>query len=404
MEARLYYMIKIYKNLKRGLGFLSAALISLNVHSQSPIITDPFVEELSKVDFQFLEGPLWVDSLGLLFSDIPANKIYRWNTATNQRTIFLTPSGNSNGLKVDINGNLLLAQHGNRRVARIINGVETPVASAYKGKLLNSPNDIAVKSSGSIFFTDPNYGLAGRTQEIPFEGVYRVNTKGLVRPIDSTIVKPNGIAFSPDEKKLYVNASIAKIIYSYDVVNDSTFTNKQVFATMTGTGNADGMVVDANGYVYTTGPGGIWVYAPDKSFVRTITVPGQNTNVTIGNRERNALYVTTSNAIHRITNRAPTGLNDLNSAKSSVSPLVQNYPNPVSNSTNIPLNLNTAGFVNLEVLNAQGHSVATITSQNLSAGSHIFNWESGSNPDGSYLIKLTFNNKVYSKYMILSRK
>jgi len=146
---------KKYRYFVTGLVCLLSAL---TLYSQSPVPQDAELEKIAE-GFQFVEGPVWIDGVGLLFSDIPANTVYKW-TADGGAVSYLSPSGNSNGLALDIQGRLLLAQHGNRRIARIEeNGTETALATHYNGKRLNSPNDIAVKSDGSIFFTDPPFGL-----------------------------------------------------------------------------------------------------------------------------------------------------------------------------------------------------------------------------------------------------
>jgi gluconolactonase len=160
----------------------------------------PLSGQVQKVadGFLFVEGPVWKDGVGLLFSDINGNTIYRWSQDSGV-VAYVKPSGNSNGLALDLQGRLLAAQHGNRRVVRIeITGSQTPLASLYQGKRLNSPNDLTVKSDGSIWFTDPPYGISQIQEELGFYGIYRISTSGEVQLLDKSLRRPNGIALSPD--------------------------------------------------------------------------------------------------------------------------------------------------------------------------------------------------------------
>ena len=163
---------------------LFASMVSFAV-AQSPVPPSAKLERIAS-GFQFVEGPVWNDSLGLLFSDIPANTVYRWTPDSGAR-VYLRPSSNSNGLTFDLQGRLLLAQTGTRRVARLEpNGTQTSLASTYLGKKLNSPNDLVVKSDGSIFFTDPPFNIpAGQAQELSFSGVFRISPSGNLQLLDS---------------------------------------------------------------------------------------------------------------------------------------------------------------------------------------------------------------------------
>jgi sugar lactone lactonase YvrE len=261
----------------------------------------PQVEKLAG-GFRFLEGPLWVENIGLLYSDIPGNKIYRWSEEDGVE-IFLEPSGNSNGMALDHDGRLLIAQTGFRRVARLEDdGSFTTLADSYNDMKLNSPNDIAVQSDGSILFTDPPFNIpAGESQELPFSGVFRITPEGTLQLIDDILSRPNGICFSPDESRLYVNDSIERVIYVWDVLNGSTFTNKRVFAIVEPVGYLDGMKVDYDGNLYAAGPIGVWVFSPDGDLLETIPVPGQTTNLNWGDVHRKLLYVTSGDGIYRIS-------------------------------------------------------------------------------------------------------
>ncbi|HEX9653661.1 MAG TPA: SMP-30/gluconolactonase/LRE family protein, partial [bacterium] len=246
------------------------------------------------------EGPVWSDELGLLFSDIPANTVYRW-TPDSGVSVYLHPSGNSNGLTFDSQNRLLLAQHGNRRLARRDSlGNEISLAAHYNGKRLNSPNDIAIKSDGAIFFTDPPYGISPNQEELGFYGIYRLSPSGSLQLLDASLQRPNGIVFSPDEAILYVCDSDARDIYIWDVVGDSLLANKRLFAHMDPEGNADGMKVDAAGHLFATGPVGVWVYSPDGTMLNVIPVPGQTSNCGWGDADRKTLYVTSGSGVYRI--------------------------------------------------------------------------------------------------------
>jgi len=194
---------------------------SVGATAQSPVPSGAVAEKLAS-GFVFVEGPVWHDSVGLLFSDMTGNKVIRW-TETTGAVEFLNPSNNANGLAYDSTGRLLLAQTGLRRIARRgSDGGMSPLATLYGGKKLNSPNDIVVKSDGAIFFTDPPFNIpSGQHQELSFSGVYRISPSGGLQLLDSTLALPNGICFSPDESKLYVDESQQRIIYVWDVVHDS---------------------------------------------------------------------------------------------------------------------------------------------------------------------------------------
>jgi len=246
----------------------------------------PVFGQLERVvgGFQFVEGPVWMDGQ-LLFSDIPANKIYSWNE-TDGLGIFLNSSGNSNGLALDLDGNLLLAQHGKRRIAKLEpDGTETALATHYDGKRLNSPNDMAVKSDGSIFFTDPPYGVSSANEELGYYGIYRISPDGEVYLLDKSLHRPNGITFSVDEKLLYVTNAEARNIYVWDVIADTTIENRRLFAHLEPDGYTDGLKVDSLNRIFVTGPIGVRVYAADGTVLDTIAVPGQTSNCNWGDED-----------------------------------------------------------------------------------------------------------------------
>ncbi len=226
--------------------------------SQSPI---PPGAKLEKIAIGLLqpEGPIWVDSLGLLFSDIQGNTIYQWSPTNSALKTFIKQSENSIGLSLDLLGRLILTQMGLRRVSRRdTDGTISPLVSTFNGKRFNSPNDVVVKSDSSIYFTDPDFNIpAGQSAEIKIKGIYRLSPSGSLKVLDSTFDKPNGICFSPDEKKLYVNESPQCKIYGWDVAGDSVFNKKLFYSIPPPTsGYMDGMKTDSAGNVYCTGPDG----------------------------------------------------------------------------------------------------------------------------------------------------
>ena len=318
------------------LDLLSSAPVSAQVQTPAAMLATP--EKIAD-GFQFVEGPVWVDSLGLLFSDINANTVYRWTPATGA-TVYLKPSGNSNGLAFNAQGRLLLAQHGNRRIARLEkDGAQTALATHFNGKKLNSPNDMAVKSDGAIFFTDPPYGISSNQQELAFSGIFRISSSGALSLLDKSLARPNGLAFSPDESLLYVADAEARRIYVWDVVNDSLIANKRQFAFMSPSGYADGMKIDAAGNLFATGPGGVWVFSPNGTLLQKILVPGQTTNCGWGDADRQTLYITSGTALYKV--RSPFA--GINSSRESSLPgelqLLPNFPNPFNAATTVRFSL-----------------------------------------------------------------
>jgi gluconolactonase len=286
--------------------------------------------------FGFLEGPVWVAEQGgyLLFSDIPANVIYKY-TRDGKVSVFLDKSGftgtdasnagfqsnngrlavlllGSNGLTLDPQGRLVIAAMADRAVARIEkDGSRTTLADKYDGKRLNGPNDVVVRSDGAVYFTDMWAGLRGGAtspfRELPFNGVYVVK-EGQLRLLDKDPqgAIPNGIAFSPDEKILYVDGG--RKITRYDVLPDGGVTNARLFVDMTNDptpGAADGIKVDQQGNVYCTGPGGIWIMSPDGRHLGTIRTPEPVTNLTFGDADGKAIYVTHRRNLYRVPVNIP---------------------------------------------------------------------------------------------------
>ena len=287
------------------LALVLMSLTSLDVRAQtSPVPEGAEVEEVV-TGFRFTEGPYWHPEGFLIFSDIPANTIYRWMPDSIEADVYRRPSGNSNGIAADADGRLLLAQHGWRRIARIDSlGRETALATHYEGKRLNSPNDLAVRSDGSIYFTDPPYGVEEEQRELDFSGVYRINPAGdsTVALADSSFIRPNGIVFSPDESVLYVADSQERLVRAFDVAEDGTLSDGRLFVSVADSmrGSADGMKVDEAGNLYTTGAGGVWVVAPDGTVLSRIAVPQSATNLAWGDEDARTLYITAGSSIYRI--------------------------------------------------------------------------------------------------------
>jgi gluconolactonase len=371
--------------------FLMAGFVSF-VAAQSPVPHNATVEMIAS-GFQFVEGPVWKDGVGLLFSDIPANKVYQWAPGAGV-SVFRSPSGNSNGLTFDAQGRLVMTQTGNRRIARIEStGLETVLAATYTGKKLNSPNDVVVKSDGSIFFTDPPFNIpAGQKAELGFSGIYRISPYGSLQLLDASLNEPNGICFSPDETRLYVNNSSERVIYVWDVVNDSTIANKRRFAAMNPVGYADGMKTDASGNVFCSGPLGVWVFSPVGVVLDTIPVPGQTSNCNWGDASRKTLYITSGTAVYRIR-LTTTGVEDNVPREDQLNELRGNYPNPFNPTTTIQYQLASVGHIVLRVYDTRGRLMSTLVDGVNGAGLHSLMWNATGYPSGVYLLQLTLQKE-----------
>jgi gluconolactonase len=268
--------------------------------------------------FVFLEGPVWRNSDSrLYYSDLRGNAIHQWTAAEGVSDVskpFFTGDGaglrgvGPNGIALDAQGRLLACVYGSRSVIRIEkDGKRTTLAERYDGKRLNSPNDLVVGRDGSVYFTDPSFGLEGMDnsplREQTFNGVYRIRPNGQLDLLAREQERPNGLVLSPDESILYVANSGGAMTgwYAYDL-GPAGLTNKRVFFDLKGAqgeGGADGMKVDLAGNVYATGPGGVWVIAPDGKHLGTIRPPEALTNVGWGDDGR-TLYITGRTALYRI--------------------------------------------------------------------------------------------------------
>jgi gluconolactonase len=297
---------------------------------------DPSFHELVSPDaraeiiaegFEWSEGPLWVASENmLLFSDIPNNTVFKW-TEKDGHKIYLKPAGytgstprvgemGSNGLILNKEGKLILCQHGDRRIALMDAPLHAPepkfitIADNYQGKAFDSPNDVVMHPSGDIYFTDPPYGLEkfiqDTTKAAPYQGVYRVRTTGEVELLIDSISRPNGIGFTPDGKTLIVaNSETEKAVwYAYDLGEGDSLTNARIFFdassyAKTAPGAPDGFKIDAKGNMYSTGPGGVWVFNPEGKPLGRLKLPVPSSNCALADDDK-TLYITADMYILRV--------------------------------------------------------------------------------------------------------
>lgn len=320
---------------------LAAAAVAAQAPGQNAVVRlDPALDalisanakaELLKGDyFGATEGPVWADEGYLLFSDMAANVIYKW-TPAGQLSVFLDKSGytgtdvnnvggqytngrlhllliGSNGLTRDREGRLIIAGMTDRNVTRLEkDGTRTVLADRYDGKRLNSPNDLVVKSDGAIYFTETTSGIRGRDEgparELSYHGVYLIKDATLrLLDKDPQGAAPNGIAFSPDEKILYVNGGTK--ITAYEVREDDTVANPRVLIDLGGAngvpGNTDGMKVDRSGNIYVSGPGGVWIISPQGKHLGTIVTPERVANLAFGDADSKTVYMVGGRSLWRI--------------------------------------------------------------------------------------------------------
>jgi len=252
-------------------------------------------------DFKFTEGPVWVAKEGhLLFSDIPANRIYRWSPKEGL-SVWREPTGNTNGNTLDRQGRLISCEHSNRRVTRTeADGRITVLADSFGGKRLNSPNDVVVKSDGTIWFTDPPYGIKPEQIEQPHNYVFRLDPDGKLTPVADDFDRPNGLCFSPDESLLYIADSSARHhVRVFRVTPDNTLAEGRLFATIE-PGAPDGMRVDIAGRLYSTAGDGVHVYAPSGELLGKILVPERPANCAFGDVDKRTLYITARTSLYAI--------------------------------------------------------------------------------------------------------
>jgi gluconolactonase len=279
----------------------------------SAIVADDVAIEQVATGFIFTEGPVWhAGGKFLLFSDMPGDHLRRWSAKDGVST-FRKPCYKSNGLTYDRQGRLLVCEHASSTVTRTeADGRSTTLASHWQGKELNSPNDIVVKSDGAIYFSDPTYGRMDvfglkRELQLGFRGVYRIAPDGTLALLADDFEQPNGLCFSLDERRLYVNDTSHKHIRVFDVKPDGTLTGGKVWAETKGEGKGapDGMKIDAAGNVYCTAQGGVHVIAPDATSLGVIRTPEQAANLCWGDDDLKSLYVTASTSLYRVRMKQP---------------------------------------------------------------------------------------------------
>src|SRR5215831_15319272 len=295
---------------------------------------DAKLERIATGFDKWTEGPVWTREGSLLFAEIPANNVIRWIPGKGA-SVFLHPSGykgsepfkgsepGSNGMTLDADGRVSVAGHAGRAVWRM-ESVDpkaqiTVLADSYQGKKLNSPNDLVYKSDGSLYFTDPPYGLPTQSdndpqKELQVNGVYRIPGARQQKPgaapdrdklqlVIQDLPRPNGIAFSPDEKFLYIADSGKKIWMRYRVQKDGSVSDGALFCDPSGDtadGGPDGIRVDQKGNLYGSGPGGVWIISPEGKHIGTIRIPERVSNVAWGDKDGKTLYITASTSIYRI--------------------------------------------------------------------------------------------------------
>jgi len=296
----------------------------------SSVVSKNAKAEILADGFLWSEGPVWVESLKMfIFSDVKKNVIYKW-TKEKGREVYLKPSGytgtiprggelGSNGLGLNIKGQLVICQHGDRAVSIMDAPLDKPqpkfirLALNYKGKRFNSPNDLAFLSNGDIYFTDPPYGLEKNVddplKEAPYQGVYRISANGKITLLTDTLTRPNGIGFFPGGKTILIsNSDPAKAYwYAYDLDKNGLFTHGRIFysanaAIKTVPGNPDGLKIDKQGHVFASGPGGIWVFNQSGKLLGKILINDLVSNCRLSGDEK-TLYVTSNHRVLKITLR-----------------------------------------------------------------------------------------------------
>ena len=290
----------------------------MNVEIRDPrfrdVVGDDAPLEQLGTGFEFTEGPVWHPyQKHLTFSDMPGDTMRRW-TAAGGITVFRKPSHMANGNTYDRNGRLLTCEHATSRVVRTeADGSITVIATTYDAKTLNSPNDIVVKRDGTIYFTDPTYGRMPyyglpREQEHDFQGVYKVapDGSGLTLLVDD-FAQPNGLCFSRDERRLFVNDTDRGHIRAFDVGGDGRLSGGSVFAAVVGDGPGapDGMKIDSAGNLYCCGPGGLHVFSPDAISLGVIKTPEVVANFTWGDDDMRSLFLTATSSLYRTRSRTP---------------------------------------------------------------------------------------------------
>ena len=312
--------LDVYAGERAAVGEPAALEVERTSAGLDAVIPDDVRLERVAGGFEFTEGPVWANDGALLFSSPNTNAIYRW-TPAGQVTVFRAKSGytgidigryhqpGSNGLTFDSSGLLAICQHGNRRVVRVNpHGDITVLADAYRGKRLNSPNDLVFRSDDTLYFTDPPFGLPGvfddPDKELPFSGVFRARD-GVVELVTDELEGPNGLAFSPDEQYLYVGNwdPDRKVVVRYAVNPDGSTGAGEVFFDMTdapGDDAIDGIKVDTAGNLFVCGPGGVWVISPQGEQLGLLRLPEDPHNLAWGDDDARTLYICALSSVYRL--------------------------------------------------------------------------------------------------------
>ena len=267
----------------------------------------PRAERISG-DFQFTEGPVWVpERAELLFSDIPASRIHRLRDGAIE--VYRSPSGQANGNTLDPGGRLVTCEHEHRRVSRTEpDGSVVALATRYRGKRLNSPNDVVVRRDGAVYFTDPPYGVRDEARELDFQGVFRIepgageSEEGALRLVADDFLKPNGLAFSPDERVLYCADTERDHVRVFEVTKDGGLAGGRLFCRVE---RPDGMRVDVAGNLWIAARTGVKGFDPSGVSVGSIAVAEQPANLAFGDGDRRTLYVTARKGLYRIRVEIP---------------------------------------------------------------------------------------------------
>jgi gluconolactonase len=296
-----------FTRMSRTFAMVLTLLLGASMSSADDFVAEEKVRKLAG-GMQFVEGPVWTSDNGgfLVFSDIPANEMKKWSEKEGL-TAFRNPSHNANGNTRDREGRLITCEHGSRRVTRTEkDGSITVLAESFNGKRLNSPNDIIVKSDGTIFFTDPTYGIKKDQQEQPVRYVFRLNpdTKELT-PLLKDFVQPNGLCFSPDEKRMYIaDSGGPNHIRVFDVQPDNTLTNTRVLCKID-QGVPDGIRCDANGNIWSSAGDGIQIFSPEGKLLARIPVPESPANLAFGGSDHQTLFITARSSLYAIRTKVP---------------------------------------------------------------------------------------------------
>jgi gluconolactonase len=331
--------IQWFSSLAVTVASITASVFSQDIQKLDPVLDqiagpDAKLERLATGFDKWTEGPVWTREGNLLFAEIPANNIIQWVPGKGA-TVFMHPSGykgsdpykgpepGSNGMTLDAGGRVSVAGHAGRSVWRM-ESVDpkaqiTVLADSYQGKKLNSPNDLVYKSDGSLYFTDPPYGLPTQgdddpQKELKVNGVYRIPgarqqkpgappERGRLQLVIKDLTRPNGLAFSPDEKFLYIAESGKRQWMRYRVQPDGSVADGTLFldaSTDPAEGGPDGIRIDRKGNIYGSGPGGVWIISPEGKHIGTIRVPERVSNVAWGDKDGKTLYITASTSLYRI--------------------------------------------------------------------------------------------------------